>query len=451
MNVPPSHLGDAMPGTVTGTPAVAPPVSVQVEPPATWRVLVVNDEKLRHRLAAALQAAGQPAECHGLPSFLSAMGDLVQHQAHAILGQVATIPGMVSSTARALRRMAPQANLIALVEPGQEAAGQQAVQEGFNQYVAIPADAASLLQALGLSASDVQMTPEHYLDAHTGDVDLGDTDLVEAVLAGKGKLRATAMRLVRAQSGLAELDLAKQAEDTPAGYTHVPVTHLDEGFGVLHAPPPATAEQLTPWAGWLARWLMLDQRVGQLQSLSMRDELTGVWNRRYFNRFLKRILEKARSDRQQVTLMVFDIDDFKSYNDRYGHATGDEILSETARLMQSVVRDHDVVARIGGDEFAVIFWDHEGPRRAGSQHPQDVVNIARRFQHAICNHEFPKLLDEAQGSLTISGGLAGYPWDGQNPDDLLARADEMAMQSKRQGKNAIALGKGALEAFNAKP
>ncbi len=147
-----------------------------------------------------------------------------------------------------------------------------------------------------------------------------------------------------------------------------------------------------------------------------------------------------------MTLLVFDIDDFKIYNDRYGHAAGDEILRETARLMQSFVREHDVVARIGGDEFAVIFWDAGERRRPNSAHPQSVRHAAERFQKAIYNHSFPKLAHEAPGTLTISGGLASFPWDGRSPEELLERADAMAMKSKRQGKNAITFGPGAQRA-----
>src|SRR4029079_13318259 len=128
---------------------------------------------------------------------------------------------------------------------------------------------------------------------------------------------------------------------------------------------------------------------------------------RYFHRFLATILERAARERFRLTLLLFDIDNFKGYNDRYGHAAGDEILRETARLMQSVVRKGDVVARIGGDEFAVIFWDAEEPRQPTSQPPQSVLGAAQRFQRAICEHRFPKLLDQAPGTLTISGGLAG--------------------------------------------
>ncbi len=140
--------------------------------------------------------------------------------------------------------------------------------------------------------------------------------------------------------------------------------------------------------------------------------------------------------------MLFDIDNFKLYNDRYSHAAGDEILRESARLMMSVVREHDVVARIGGDEFAVIFWDPAGPRQHGSHHPQDVVAIANRFQQQVCELKFPKLASHEHATLTISGGLATYPYDGTTPDDLLNKADLMALESKRKGKNALTFGRG---------
>ena len=174
----------------------------------------------------------------------------------------------------------------------------------------------------------------------------------------------------------------------------------------------------------------------------MKDELTGAWNRRYFDRFLARVLERATQGRQQVTLLVFDIDDFKRYNDAYGHAAGDEILREVSAMMRSSVRDHDVVARIGGDEFAVIFWDAGERREAGSKHPGDVRAAAARFQKAIVNHKFPKLGDEAAGHLSVSGGLAGFPWDGRTVDELVSFADAMAIRSKRAGKNAITFGPG---------
>ena len=138
--------------------------------------------------------------------------------------------------------------------------------------------------------------------------------------------------------------------------------------------------------------------------------------------------------------MVFDIDNFKQYNDAFGHDAGDVVLVETVRLLNSVIRRGDRVCRIGGDEFAVIFADLEGPREPGSSHPATPELIAARFQEQIHRMRFPKLGEEAPGPLSISAGLATYPWDGTTPDELLRCADHRALASKRKGKNAITLG-----------
>jgi diguanylate cyclase (GGDEF)-like protein len=149
---------------------------------------------------------------------------------------------------------------------------------------------------------------------------------------------------------------------------------------------------------------------------------------------------RAHRLHHRLTVLVFDIDNFKYFNDEYGHAAGDDILRETVKLLHSMVRPSDRVCRIGGDEFAVIFDDPRGPRTATSRPPSSVHQIARRFQQAIAEHRFPKLGREAPGRLTISGGLAAYPADGQDVKSLLARADQLALLSKRSGKNCISLG-----------
>jgi len=213
-------------------------------------------------------------------------------------------------------------------------------------------------------------------------------------------------------------------------------------FGWLDA-PGAPRQDVRREASWLASWLALREQFTQLRDAAFRDSLTGAWNRRYFEYFLPTAIDKARERRHDVTLMVYDIDDFKTYNDRFGHAAGDEILRETVRLMLSVIRPTDRVCRIGGDEFAVIFDDPRGPR-SGVAHPSISINdIAARFQREVCAHRFPKLADEAPSTLTISGGLATFPWDGADAETLLQHADELALQSKRQGKNLITFGPGA--------
>ncbi|HYE02427.1 MAG TPA: GGDEF domain-containing protein [Phycisphaerales bacterium] len=283
--------------------------------------------------------------------------------------------------------------------------------------------------------------PETPAQAQAGEA-AGDAELVEALLTGRDVLLA-ALHLLRVRCGTADVFFhAEGAEGLPA--ESVPVEHAGRVFGRL-ASASVAERALGVHAAWLGRWLALRDQHAQLRSAAFTDDLTGAYNRRYFARYLGVALERGRQARQAVTLLVFDIDDFKQYNDRYGHAAGDEILRETVRLLGSVIRPSDRVCRIGGDEFAVIFFDPEGPRSGTPGEGGGIVSvlqIAERFQQQIHEHRFPKLGEQAAGTLTISGGVAVYPWDGRTVEELLWQADELALRSKRQGKNVITLGPG---------
>jgi len=183
----------------------------------------------------------------------------------------------------------------------------------------------------------------------------------------------------------------------------------------------------------------------QLARLATEDDLTGLKNRRYVREFLRQILDQAQASSLRITLLMFDIDDFKHYNDVYGHLAGDEILKEAAALMRRCCRKHDIVGRIGGDEFAVIFWDNptesadDRRRKAQADHPSEIYFIADRFRRELNSTQFPQLGPEGKGILTISGGLAGYPQDGASVEELFASADRALLEAKRLGKNRIYL------------
>jgi diguanylate cyclase (GGDEF)-like protein len=192
----------------------------------------------------------------------------------------------------------------------------------------------------------------------------------------------------------------------------------------------------------------VEKRMRYLERLATTDDLTGLKNRRYIREFARQIIERARHSAGRVTLLVFDIDNFKHYNDVYGHATGDEILRQAAILVRRCCRPHDVVGRIGGDEFAVVFWDDphgvaseaaQDRRHAETDHPSEPIVVARRFQNEFGHAELNLLGPEGQGVLAISGALARFPRDGTTVQELFERADAALLEAKRSGKNRIYL------------
>jgi GGDEF domain-containing protein len=192
----------------------------------------------------------------------------------------------------------------------------------------------------------------------------------------------------------------------------------------------------------------LERRMRHLEYLATTDDLTGLKNRRYILEFAGQALERARQNSGRMTLLLFDIDNFKHYNDVYGHLAGDEILRQAGILMCRCCRPLDVVGRIGGDEFAVVFWDdpykldsRDGAdrRSAGSDHPAEAISVTKRFQNELGRAELPLLGPRGEGELTISGGLASFPRDGATVQELFKQADQALLDAKRSGKNRIYL------------
>jgi len=222
-------------------------------------------------------------------------------------------------------------------------------------------------------------------------------------------------------------------------------------------------ESIMPAGGWkeggLGASVTTDatrNRVKQLERLATEDELTGLKNRRYIWEFSRQIIEHSRKENRRVTLLIFDIDNFKHYNDVYGHLAGDEVLKQAAVLMRRCCRGHDVVGRIGGDEFAVVFWDRqnteyriqntevrsqkaENRRQTLAEHPKEAIFIAKRFVKELGKAELHLLGPEGKGVLTISGGLASFPRDGSTIGELFEQADKALLEAKRSGKNRIYL------------
>lgn len=267
-----------------------------------------------------------------------------------------------------------------------------------------------------------------------------DLDLLDGLVQGDSIVER-AVEEIRRRTGWRQVTFDPTSRERPEEGASI-VAFRGRRFGVLKA-PGAPAPLLDAWARWLGAWLAIDARQQRLHELAYTDELTGAGNRRSFDRFMEEAIEGARRERRMLHLMVFDIDDFKYYNDRFGHLVGDEVLRETVKLLRSVIRRGDRVFRIGGDEFAVVFADPEGPREAGSKPLESIETIASRFQRQVCDLKFPSLGERGPGPLSVSAGLATFPWDGHDAASLVDHADRLALESKRRGKNALTFGPGA--------
>ena len=213
----------------------------------------------------------------------------------------------------------------------------------------------------------------------------------------------------------------------PEGTAGASVPLLDEDgreIGTLTAFPHRQAEgpALDELADAAGPALARAQRFREARLQADLDALTGLHNRRYFHETLARECARARRYDRRLALVVVDIDDFKSVNDRIGHLAGDDVLALVAERLRSVVRGADVACRIGGDEFAVIL-----PGRAGQR-----LAPLRPHQGRSCSFGLPA--DAAR--LEISAGVAEL-----GPEDdatsLFQRADEALYGSKAAGKGQV--------------
>jgi diguanylate cyclase (GGDEF)-like protein len=168
----------------------------------------------------------------------------------------------------------------------------------------------------------------------------------------------------------------------------------------------------------------LRNRLADEQRLARRDPLTGVLNLRAFQERLEYSLALSARDGQPLTLAYVDLDDFKRVNDIHGHSQGDLVLTTVGQVMSEVVRNTDTVARIGGDEFALLL-PGTGVAGAADVLPKLAQRLAERLR-------------ATGASVTCSIGAVTFPRPPENGDAAIRFADRLMYQVKRRGKNAIA-------------
>ena len=158
----------------------------------------------------------------------------------------------------------------------------------------------------------------------------------------------------------------------------------------------------------------------ELRDMAMRDDLTQLFNRRYFYDRLQRELDQARNFQRPLAVVVLDVDGLKAVNDTYGHKAGDLLLATVGRLLVQYTRTCDVPARVGGDEFGIVMPETDKP---------GAFAVASRLQRAL---ESASVFEEGGKRLKInlSLGLSGYPWGGDDVDAIVQWADTYMYAAK---------------------
>jgi diguanylate cyclase (GGDEF)-like protein len=162
--------------------------------------------------------------------------------------------------------------------------------------------------------------------------------------------------------------------------------------------------------------------------MAITDALTGLYNRRYFEQELPQELERASRYKQSFGLLMIDVDNFKSFNDTYGHPMGDRILATIALSIDKALRSVDFAFRFGGEEITVIL--PETSRKSACK-------VAERIRQRVAKDTKRLMRGSLVEPITVSVGVACYPEDGDDADLLVARADDLLYQAKAAGKNCV--------------
>lgn len=155
--------------------------------------------------------------------------------------------------------------------------------------------------------------------------------------------------------------------------------------------------------------------------LSNSDSLTGLWNHGYFQYLLSEEIKKSSSLKSSFTLLMIDIDNFKSFNDTYGHQAGDNIVRDLSKLFKDISRKIDIIARYGGEEFAIIL---------PATKKEEALILAERLRKNI--EKSPSLMN-----ITVSIGVSSFPEDAEDKEMLIFKADKALYEAKKMGKNKI--------------
>lgn len=423
------------------------------------RLLIVNDIE---RLAPIARNAIAPHPISGVHTILAGIAAAPRMNPRAILVGHDPACRQTEAAIRAMRHATgPDVPIVFCCSPAYEQLGMRVCESGASDYLIFPPERSALRHALlgeqAVPPKPIESAPRQRVDIainsadEIGRIALALPSVLEKQLETLDDLAQLICLAVRARGaevqvgrevGRAGLDSASKHDAKLSeliGPRERPIGRIRVGRSENDEYTKADGDKLRQYGLLIYRMFEAAAKMSQWRKIAMTDDLTQLPNRRRLTVFLKDVLSRAARENESVTVLIFDIDDFKRYNDAYGHDAGDEILREVGRLFVKCSRKTDMVARYGGDEFVVVFWDAEKPRSAGSEHPDRVWDVLQRFKTMIDTHAFKRLGSESVGYLTISGGLARFPSQGTTPEALLEAADRALLLAKEGGKNRFHL------------
>jgi diguanylate cyclase (GGDEF)-like protein/PAS domain S-box-containing protein len=227
------------------------------------------------------------------------------------------------------------------------------------------------------------------------------------------------------------------AEGVANSYLCVPILAQGEAMGIVHFQAtdqsPAFADlelsHKTTFAGQVGLSIANIKLREALRTQSVKDPLTGLYNRRYLEETLEREIRRAARAEQSLGILMLDLDHFKRFNDTYGHDAGDTILRETAAFLTRSIRLEDTVCRFGGEEFVIVL-----PTANAEASRSRAERIRSKLRELTVLHQGQSL-----GRITVSIGVAALPENGTSPGELLAAADAALYHAKRDGRDRVVI------------
>jgi diguanylate cyclase (GGDEF)-like protein/PAS domain S-box-containing protein len=227
------------------------------------------------------------------------------------------------------------------------------------------------------------------------------------------------------------------AEGVKNSYLCVPILAQGEALGIVHfqatdqAPSFADTElsHKSTFAGQIGLSVANIRLRDALRSQSIKDPLTGLYNRRYLEEMLEREIRRAVRSEQSVGVLMLDLDHFKNFNDTYGHDAGDAVLREAGAFLTRSIRAEDTVCRFGGEEFVIVLptANAESARARAERIRSKIRELTVLYQ------------GQSLGRITVSIGVSELPAHGTSPAELLAAADAALYRAKRDGRDRVVI------------